>query len=155
MANKSNVRLDDGFSTLITLENIPAIKIFEKEVTPPGIQAGGAVDTTTMRNLAWRTNSPKKLKTLTAIAATVSFATEAYNDLMTQIGILQQITITFPDTSTISIWGWLDSFTPASFVEGTQPTATISIQPSNHDDTGAEVEPLYTPAADESDSSES
>lgn len=155
LINASAVRLDDGFSTTITLENLPGIKLYEKEVTPPGIQGGGATDTTTMRNIAWKTNSPKKLKTLTAIAATVSFASEAIPQVMSQINQLQQITITFPDKASIAIWGWLDQFTPASFAEGTQPTATLSIQPSNHDLEGNEVEPLYTPAADDSDSSNS
>lgn len=148
----SNVRIDDGFQTLITFENIPAVKIFEKTVTPPGMQAGGAIDTTTMRNIAWRTNSPKKLKTLTAISATVAYATVAYAELMAQISLLQQITVTFPDGATLSMWGWLDEFTPGQLEEGNQPTATITIQPSNHDASGAEVAPVYTEGAEDSNS---
>ncbi len=152
MANPSDVRMDDGFSTLITLHNIPSIKIYEKEVTPPGISAGGAIDTTTMRSTAWRTMSPRKLKSLTAVAATVAFASSAIPDIMGEVGKLQQITILFPDTSTITFWGWLEEFTPGSFQEGEQPTASITVQPSNHDDTGAEVSPVYVSAADESGS---
>jgi hypothetical protein len=49
----SDLRLDDGFSTIITFANAPTIKLYEKEVTPPEIMIGNAIDTTTMRNTAW------------------------------------------------------------------------------------------------------
>lgn len=143
-------RLDDGFSTIITLANIPTVKIFEKEITPPGISAGGATDTTTMRNDTWRTMAPKMLKTLTAASATVAFATNAIPVLMGQISVKQLITVTFPDQSTLAFWGWIDEFTPSAFVEGEQPTATITIQPSNTDDNDQEVAPVWTPPLESS-----
>lgn len=140
----SNVRLDDGFSTVITIANLPAVKIFEKEITPPGMQSGGAIDTTTMRNVTWRTMSPKALKTLSPMTATVAFATAAIEEIRAQLGVNQLITVTFPDNSTLAFYGWVDEFTLGRFTEGEQPTATITIQPSNHDDTGAEQDPVYT-----------
>lgn len=145
----NQVRLDDGFATLITLANIPTVKIFEKEVTPPGISGGGPIDTTTMRNTAWRTQSPKQLKTLTAVSATVAYATEALDVIRAQINVNQEITIHYPDGSTDVFWGYLDEFTPSAHVEGEQPTATLSIQPTNHDNDEPynEVAPLYTEPA--------
>ncbi len=41
-------RLDDGYQTLIEFAENPAIKLWEKSVTPPGIDGGDAIDTTTM-----------------------------------------------------------------------------------------------------------
>jgi len=140
--------MDDGFATIITFANIPSVRIFEKEVTPPGIQAGGAVDTTTMRNTTWRTQSPKRLKTLTPVTTTVAYATEAYSQIFAVVGVLQEITVTFPDHSTIKFWGWIDEFTPASNTEGEQPTASMTIQPSNHDLDGVESAPVYTDPAE-------
>lgn len=142
----NDVRMDDGFSTLITLGNAPTVKLYEKEVTPPGIQGGGPIDTTTMRNIEWRTASPKKLKTASQITLTVAFASGAIPIMRDQVGVNQQITVSFPDGSSLTIWGWVDEFTPGAFTEGEQPTATVTIQPSNHDNAQPpeEVAPLYS-----------
>lgn len=133
-------RLDDGFATLFEFENMPTVKLYEKEVTPPSIAGGGPIDTTTMRNVAWRTQSPKSLKTLGQMTATVALATDALPQVEAQIGINQRITVTFPDGSGWRFWGWMDEFTPSAFVEGEQPTASLTIQPSNHDNQKPPVE---------------
>jgi len=139
----NQIRLDDGFATIISFSNLPSVKLFEKEITPPGMTAGGAIDTTTMRNTTWRTMSPRNLKSLTPVTATVAYATEAIPELMSQVGINQECTITFPDASFIVFWGWIESFTPGAMSEGEQPTATITIQPGNVDGDGAETAPVY------------
>lgn len=140
-------RFDDGFSTIITLANLPNVKIYEKEVTPPGITAGGPIDTTTMRNTVWRTMAPRQLKSLTVVSATVAFAFDAQEAIAGQVGVNQEVTITFPDGATLTFWGWVEDFTPAAFTEGEQPTAALSIQPSNHDADGEEVAPDYLEAS--------
>lgn len=142
-------RYDDGFSTLITLSTLPAVKLYEKDITPPGMSAGGPVDVTTMRNTTWRTMSPRKLKTLTPVSVTVAYAFESLSQLLAQIGKNQLITITFPDNSTLAFWGWLEEFTPGANTEGEQPTATMSIQPSNHNNsaTVTEVAPVFVDAS--------
>ena len=141
------VRIDDGHATLITLQNLPTVKIYEKEVTPPGYNGGGPVDITTMRNTEWRTQSPKKLKTATGISMTVAYASEVLPLIKAQINVNQQVTVQYPDGSTIVIWGWINEFTPSTHVEGEQPTASMTIEASNHDNAEppAEVAPSYTP----------
>lgn len=136
-------RLDDGFSTIITLENIPTIKLYEKDVTPPGYTAGGPIETTTMRNIAYRTSAPRQLKSLTQVTATVAYATVALQDIWAQIGVNQLITITFPDESTLEFYGWIEEFTAATHTEGEQPTATLTIQPGMRNNDGDEVAPVY------------
>lgn len=144
----STQRLDDGFSTIITIANLPNVKLYEKDVTPPGFSGGGPIDTTTMRNSNWRTMAPKSLKSLSALTATVAFATEALNDIQNQLGINQLVIVTFPDNSSLSFYGWIDEFTLGKFTEGEQPTATITIQPSlRHPTTGAETAPDYDTAS--------
>lgn len=150
MAEPNEVRLDDGFSTIITLANIPTIKLFEKDVTPPGMTAGGPIDTTTMRNVEWRTGAPRKLKSLTQVAATVAYATEAFPTIWAQIAVIQLVTVTFPDGSSIVFWGWLEEFTPATNTEGEQPTAGIVVQVGNRNPAGAEVAPVYNAPAESS-----
>lgn len=142
----SALRLDDGFSTVFTLDNLPTIKLYEKEVTPPGFTAGGPIETTTMRNTEWRTMAPRQLKTLTPVSATVAYATEAYPLIRDQVGILQLITVRFPDSSSIDFYGWVEEFTPGANKEGDQPTASMTIQPSNRNLAGVESAPVYYPS---------
>ena len=139
-------RLDDGFSTIITFSENPSVKLWEKSVTPPGISAGGEVDTTTMRNTAWRTRNPKQLKTLTECTFSAAYDPAAIDECMAMVGVNQEITITFPDGDELAFWGWLDEFAPGDHVEGEQPEAECTIIPSNQDDTGAEVAPVRTAA---------
>ncbi len=150
MSAANELRLDDGFSTIITLENLPTIKLFEREVTPPGFTSGGPIETTTMRNLAYRTSAPRKLKSLTPVTATVAYATIALTQIWAQIGVNQLITITFPDGSTIAFWGWIEAFTPANHTEGAQPTASLTVQPGMRNSDGVEVAPVYTEPQEES-----
>lgn len=140
-------RLDDGHATLISLANIPSVRLWEKEVTPPGVSGGGENDTTTMRNTAWRTRAPKQLKTLTPMNFTAAYDPQAYDDIVAQTNVNQAITITFPDGSTLVFYGWLDEATPGAIVEGEQPTIDITLIPSNQDLAGAEIAPDYTPAS--------
>ncbi|QDP54889.1 MAG: hypothetical protein Unbinned3891contig1000_87 [Prokaryotic dsDNA virus sp.] len=117
--------------------------MFEKDVTPGGYSGGGPIDTTTMRNTQFRTMAPKSLKTYTPVSATVAYATVALDTILANINVKQLITITYPDNSTVEFYGWIDEFTPGAHTEGEQPTATITIQPSNTDSAGAENEPNY------------
>lgn len=137
-------RLDDGFSTIITIANLPNVKLYEKDVSAPGMTAGGPIDTTTMRNTVWRTAEPRGLKTLSPVSATVAYATAVYDDLIAQIGINQLITVAFPDTSEIRFYGWIEEFTPGALTEGEQPTANLVIHPSlRHVTTLVETAPDY------------
>ena len=139
-------RIDDGHSTIVTFAEDGAIALFEKEVTPPGVDGGGANPTTTMRNTVWRTNAPKKLKTLTDAALTVAYDPAVIDSIVAMCQINQLITVTYPDLSTLAFWGWLDTFTPNANVEGEQPTAEVNIIPSNMNGSLVETAPVFTAA---------
>jgi hypothetical protein len=136
-------RIDDGFATLIEFSAAPNVKFWEKDVTPPGADGGGANDTTTMRNVAYRTKAPKKLKTLTDMTLKVAYDPACYDDIITMLQDNQAITITFPDDSKLIFWGWIDKFVPDGLTEGTQPTASVTVIPSNQDESENEVAPHY------------
>jgi hypothetical protein len=137
-------RLKDGHKTLITLAGLFGVTLYETQVTPPGIDGGGENDTTTMRNDTWRTRQPKQLATLTNMSTTVSYDPASYPLILAQRGVVQAVTLTFPDKSTLVFYGWLDSFTPAAAQEGSMPTAEMTIIPSNATAAGSEVGPVYT-----------
>ena len=137
--------LNDGHPTRITFTDFPVVEFCEKEVTPPGVEGGGANDTTCMKNTVWRTMQPKKLKTLAEGGATVAYETVVIDTIVAMVNVNQLITVTFPDGSSVAFWGWLDTFVPGALVEGEQPTAEITIIPSNQDAAGAEAGPVHTP----------
>lgn len=137
--------LDDGHQTLISFAAAPSVKFKEKTVTPPGIDAGGEIDTTTMLNTTWRTRAPKALKTLTNAMLTVSYDPDVYPDIVDLVGVNNLITITFPDASTLAFWGFANKFTPGEMKEGEQPTAELEIVCSNMDASGDETTPVETP----------
>ena len=135
-------RFDDGYKTTISFADNPSVSLEEKEVTPPGIEGGGEIDTTTMQNDDYRTFSPKSLKTLTEASLSVAYEAALYNELIAMVNSNQLITVTFPDLTTVAFWGWINVFTPGAFVEGEQPTADITIIPSNVNDSGVETAPV-------------
>lgn len=137
-------RMDDGFATLIEFAENSAVKMYEKEVTPPGVIGGGENDTSTMQNTTWRTKSPKSLKTLGESSLVVAYDPAVFDDIVEMVNVNQLITITFPDDSTLAFWGWIDEFTPNACVEGEQPTADVKIIPSNQNGSLVETAPSYT-----------
>ena len=138
-------RIDDGFSTIISFSADSAVQMWEKEVTPPGVDGGGENDTSTMRNTAWRTRSPKGLVTLSECSLVVAYDPAVYVEIIAMVNVNQTITITFPDGATLEFWGWINEFTPGANVEGEQPTADVTIIPSNQDASLVEQAPVYTP----------
>lgn len=137
--------LTDGFPTTLTITTPAGFQATfeEKEVTPPGAQGGGANDTTTMRNTAWRTRRPKKLKTLTPFTMVVAYDPAILTHIVASVNVNQLLTLTHPDVSTWAFWGWIDEFVPNRSTEGAQPTANITVIPSNENNSGVEVAPVY------------
>lgn len=135
--------LTDGYQTLISFSLAPGIQFKEKEVQAPGLDGNGEIDTTTMRNERWRTKQPKHLITADDINLKVSYDPEVYNTIInTLINQNGEITITLPDASTVTVWGWLDKFKPDSNKEGEFPLADVVIHPSNQDNSGVEQAPV-------------
>jgi hypothetical protein len=142
-------RITDGFSTIISFADFATVKFYEAEVTPPGMDAGGPNDTTTMRNTTYRTRQPKKLKSLSSMTLVAQydsavFATSGSGSVWAMIGKNQLITVTWPDGATFAFWGWLDKFIPNQIKEGEPPTATVTIEPSNMNASFAETAPVFT-----------
>ena len=142
-------RIDDGHSTTISFGSTPSgetLLFWEKEVTPPGMSGGGPNDTTTMRNTLWRTMAPKKLITLTSGSFVASYDPGVFEQILAMLNVNTQIEVTYPNGDKYTFWGWLDEFTPNACVEGEQPTANVSIEPSNQNASGVETAPVYAAA---------
>lgn len=137
-------RIDDGHPTLIQFSLDPDVKLWEKTIKPPGLDAGGPNDTTTMRNIRWRTRQPKKLITMTPLTGTFAYDPVVYDELEAMLGINQLLTVLFADGSSVAAWGWLDKFEPGDSAEGGQPTASVTVEFSNQNDSQVETGPVYT-----------
>ena len=139
------IRLDDGFSTKIAFAADPDVSFWEKTVTPPGIDGGDAIETTTMHNVTWRTMAARALKTLTDAATTVAYDPQVIDQINALINVEGWITVSFPNGDTLDFFGFLKSFTPGDLVEGGFPDAEVVIVCTNKDPaTGLESAPVFT-----------
>lgn len=144
----AGIKLDDGYRTLVTFATSPTISFWEKSITPPGLDSGDPIDTTTMHNDQWRSMAPRQLVTMTEFTMTAAYDPNIYNTILTLLGTETTVTVTFPDGSTLAFFGFLRSFEPDALTEGAQPEATITVTPTNADPvTGAEEAPVLVSVA--------
>jgi hypothetical protein len=138
-------RIDDGFPTTLTLSLNPNVKFWEKSITPPSLQGGGANDTTTMRNTRVRTKAPRKLLDVGDVAFTAAYDPAVYEDALDMMQINQEAWINWPDGDALVVWGWLDTVEFGELTtEGEQPDSDWTFIVSNQDDDGDEILPHYT-----------
>jgi hypothetical protein len=137
-------RMDDGFRTLVTIAGDPDIKLWEKAVTPSGLDGGDAINISTMHNTAYRTFNSSSLKTSTEITFKCAYDPAAYDTLIALTNLDPGtdegcITVKFPSGVMLSLHGYLKSFEPDEIVEGQQPEATVTLVITHYDsDGGAE-----------------
>lgn len=139
-------KLKDGFSTTVGFAQDSSVLLYEKEVTPVGLDGGGVIDITSMRNTTYRTFAEKSLVTVTEGSFTALYNPAVYDEILAMINVNQLITITEPDLSTVAFWGVLTSFIPGAHVEGTAPLATVTIAPTNRNGSDVETAPVYAAA---------
>lgn len=138
----SGIPMKDGYRALFTFGTEPTVGFWEKTVTPPGFDAGDKIDTTTMHNNDLRTFEPRQLVTMTPAGATCAYDPGVITNIMSLIGRKDTITIRFTDGTTWAFFGFLKSFTPQEMSEGAQPTAQVSIEPTNKDSSDVERLPV-------------
>lgn len=144
----SGFKMPDGFRTLITFSDNPAIQLWEKNVKPPGFDGGDKIDTTTMHNIEWRTYEHRQLKTLTDASASCAYDPDSFTGIQQLINFFNTITITYPDHSQLAFYGFLQKAEVQEHKEGEMPMIDIVITPTNWDDIGqAEQGPVFVPAS--------
>lgn len=140
----AGTRLKDGFDCVISFAADNDVSLFQVGMTPPGVDGGDPVDTTTMHNTAWSTFQPQTLKTMTEAAITAAYDPDVLEDIIALINVKTTITVHFYGGGTWCFYGYLKSFKPNGCQRGTMPLADCAIQPTNCDSTGAEQAPVFT-----------
>jgi hypothetical protein len=123
----------EGFPTKIAFARLPNVSFWEKQVKPPGMDGGDAIDITTMFNTQYRTKAARTLVDNDDITVRAAYDPLLYTQILSLINQEGAITITHPDGTTDSWWGYMRSFMPAENREGTQPEAEIRIVITNWD----------------------
>jgi hypothetical protein len=138
------MRFEDGFSTIITFALDATIEIGERTTDTPGMEGGGPINTTTHRNENVRTQAPKTLYSVSASGATVGYASADISKIKAMLLQNQLITYTYPDGETCQLWGWIEKFDPNGNTEGEYPDANLVVEASNTNESGQEVEPVWS-----------
>ena len=139
--------LRDGYRTLITFGDDPDLSVWEKSTTPPGVDGGDPVNTTTFHNSSYVTKWPRQLKEHTDISMRVAYAGEVRTLIEALVNVNDEVTVIFPDGTTDVFWGYLRSFSPQECTDGGQPEADIVVVITNTDASYAEQGPVMAAAA--------
>lgn len=129
----AGIKLKDGYQALITIGASATISFWEKTVQPPGMDGGDAIEQTTMHNIDWRTFASRSLITMTEAKGKAAYDPAVYTQLQAYINVETTITVQWADGTTIAFYGYLRMFEFSELVEGTQPEADFTIQPTNYD----------------------
>lgn len=139
-------KLTNGYQALIAFQLDPDFSLWEKEVTPPGIEGGDPIDTMTQHDVEYATQAPRAL-----IKHEGGQFTAGYNPGMlvngdSMINQPQAITYHFPNTDSITYWGYLRSIKATGMSDGTMPLCTAMIEITNYDPYNCvQAGPVYTP----------
>lgn len=139
------VQMVTGWPALVTFELDPDIELFEKMVTPPGIETGELTELTNQHNSIWKTYAPQGLLRLTDMSFTAGYDPSVYYSIRTVAGKNQGVTLWWPNTDSLAFYGVLRSFVPGQMQQGQPPEATVTISPTNADpDDCTEQGPVWT-----------
>ncbi len=138
-------KIGDGYQTLVAFAGYTTIGFWERSVTPPSLDGGEPIDTTTMLNVTYRSMTARQLKSLGGFSMTAAWDPAVYSSAIAMINVPTTVTVHFPDSSSIAFYGYLRSFKPGAHEEGKMPEATLEVQPTNVDPvTCAPENPVFT-----------
>jgi len=104
------------------------------------MDGGDPIPTTTHSNTTYRTKSPRSLVEITDGAFTAAYDPDSVSTVLAAINDNGLMTLTFPDDTTMTFYGYIKSFKPNAFVEGEPATAECEIVVTN-DNAGVETGP--------------
>lgn len=140
--------LQDGYlcSISFALGNTAVVDVVD--FTPPSLTGPGAIEQTSMSNVAYHTQAPGALLKVGDGKLTVAYAPSAFAIIKAMMLLNQKITYRWPNGYYGYFWGWIETFEAGSLVINTRPTATMTLVVSNIDTTvveaGVEAGPVFS-----------
>lgn len=122
--------MTNGFPIVIVFAAAPDVPFWEVKITPPGMDGGDPINTTTQHNVEWRTMAMRILKTLTNSKITANWNPSTYSAVKDLINKETTITIIFPTNPrrSIAFFGGLKSAEPQEFDEQSTEPPTIEME---------------------------
>lgn len=147
----SGIHLYDGYTTFVAITSnlvadAPGNYLWEVTVTTPGIDGGDPINQDTMWNLVWHTVSPRHLKTLMEFTFVAGWDPSGFAVLSSYINVIVNITVYYPDGSTLTFWGFMRKVEPQEHKEGEMPKINVTVTPCLLDPSHPEGRPdIETP----------
>jgi hypothetical protein len=136
--------MKDGYRSLVTLSNIPALTLWEKTVTFAGRDGGDPIPYSNMHNVTWHTQRPRSLKKGTDLSMRCAYSGMTFADLDAQVNLEQTISQFFPSGNWCAFYGFLRSAILQENQEGSQPEVQVVIAVTNWDPSNnVEAGPAY------------
>ncbi len=135
--------LESGYRTIWSFSANPSIELEEITLKPPGVSRRGGINTSSMRNNAAITKTAKKLTEYSNVEGSCKYKVDSWTQIVAMLGVNQLLTITYPDTKTCQIWGFLDEAEPSEHEEEEMPVADVVFIPSNRNNSGVETLPAW------------
>lgn len=126
----SGTHLFDGFPSKVSFSLLPGIDVWEKSVTPFGIDGREPVDQTTMWNQIYTTVAPRRLRTVTPLTMTCTYDPLTWGELNNILNRVQSVSHFWSDGSTMTLWAFVQKVELAELKEGSQPEMTITVVPA-------------------------
>jgi hypothetical protein len=117
----------DGHGIRIVFVN-GGVTVYEKNVTPGGIEGGDPIDITTNDNTSLRSFAPRTLATETPINLEVTYNQTDKAALEALANTSDDIRTEYPDNTTELTSGWIRSVIANQATSGEQPTANLVVE---------------------------
>jgi len=117
----------DGYNIRISLVN-QGITVYEKNVTPDGVEGGDPINITTNDNGDFQSFAPRSRKQRTPSQSEVTYNETDLDALDAAVDQSDDILIVWPDDTTRLQSGWLRSNIANQTSEGEQPTTNLTFE---------------------------
>lgn len=128
-------KMPEGFRCKLSFGRLTTFAFWARELTPAPVNNGNALDVTTFYNTLFKTKRPQVLYEVGDIQAVGLWDADIFKDAQYKalLGLESNISILFPQGSTFSVFGYLQSITPSRMTHGEVPMTTINVVVTNWD----------------------
>lgn len=141
----SGTKMPNGYQTEVAFSAAPAVALWERDITPPSLEGGDPIDTSTQFNTTYLTKYPGSLVDMGMFSMVCGYDPVAYSTLLSLINVNTTVTVHFPNGDSLAFYGYLKSFKPGPLSRGKMPEATVEVVPTNSDPSDCtEQPPTYT-----------